>query len=132
MRRAARFVFGVAARSRRSADHTAVLLRTLRSIIRAIACALTVDITEEKISEPEETAIEIMQDARVHMHTHTQDQGVKTERQRELWNDFKHTKIHVPGVPKEEGRTEKIAEELLPKDFPNLMKTLNPQVQKLN
>lgn len=90
------------------------------------------DTTEEKISEPEETAIEIMQDARAHVHTHTQDQGVKTECQRELWNDFKHTKIHVPGVPKEEGRTEKIAEELLPKDFPNLMKTLNPQVQKLN
>ena len=90
------------------------------------------DTTEEKISEPEETAIEIMQDARVHTHTHTQDQGVKTKRQRELWNDFKYTKIHVPGVPKEEGRTEKTAEELLPKDFPNLMKTLNPQVQKLN
>ena len=67
-----------------------------------------------------------------HTHTHTQDQGVKTKRQRELWNDFKYTKIHVPGVPKEEGRTEKTAEELLPKDFPNLMKTLNPQVQKLN
>ena len=60
--------------------------------------------------------------------------GEKINSIRELWSNFKNTKMYVARVPKEvrDKRTEKIAEELLTEKFPKLMKALNPQTQKLN
>ena len=58
--------------------------------------------------------------------------GKNKLRIRELWNNFKHPKIHVTGVPKEERekRIEKIPDELLAEKFSNFMKVLT-QAQEI-
>ena len=46
---------------------------------------------------------------------------------RELWDNIKHTNIRIIGVPEEEGKnkvTEKIFEEIIDENFPNMGKEI--------
>ena len=52
---------------------------------------------------------------------------------RDLWDNIKHTNIHTIGVPEEEERetgAENIFEDIIAKNFPNLGKETNIQVQE--
>ena len=52
---------------------------------------------------------------------------------RELWDNVKHTNIHVIGVPEGEERekeTEKIFQEIIAKNFPNMGKEPLTQIQE--
>ena len=52
---------------------------------------------------------------------------------RDLWNNFKHTNIHIIGVPEGEEREkgpEKIFEEIIAENFPNMGKEIVNQVQE--
>ena len=52
---------------------------------------------------------------------------------RELWGNIKHTNIRIIGVPEEEEKkkgTEKILEEIIVENFPNMGKEIVSQVQK--
>ena len=76
---------------------------------------------EEHMSEVEDSLVEIT-DAE-------QKRGkrlkTKEERLRELWDNVKHTNIHVTGMPEGEERekeTEKIFQEIIAKNFPNMGK----------
>ena len=54
---------------------------------------------------------------------------------RELWDNFKHTNIHIIGVPEGEERekgTEKILQEIIAKNFPNMGKEQLLQSRKYN
>ena len=52
---------------------------------------------------------------------------------RELWDNIKHTNIRIIGVPEEEKKkgTEKIFEEIIVKNFPNMGKEIVNQVQEV-
>ena len=55
------------------------------------------------------------------------------DRLRDLWNNIKHTSIWIIGVPKEEEKkkgTEKIFEEIIVENFPNMGKEKDIQVQE--
>ena len=52
---------------------------------------------------------------------------------RELWNNIKRTNIHIIGVPEEEESekgTEKIFEEMIAENFPNMGKEPLTQIQE--
>ena len=52
---------------------------------------------------------------------------------RELWDNVNHTNIHIIGVPEGEERekeTEKIFQEIIAENFPNMGKKLLPQTQE--
>ena len=52
---------------------------------------------------------------------------------RDLWDNIKHTNIRIIGVPEEEEKkkgTEKIFEEIIVKNFPNMGKETVNQVQE--
>ena len=52
---------------------------------------------------------------------------------RDLWNNIKHTNIHIIGVPEGEEREkgpEKIFEEIIAKNLPNMGKETVTQVQE--
>ena len=52
---------------------------------------------------------------------------------RNLWNNIKHTKIHIIGVPKGEERekgAENLFEKIIAENFPNLGKETDIQVQE--
>ena len=52
---------------------------------------------------------------------------------RDLWDNIKRTTIRITGVPEEEGkkkRTEKIFEEIIVENFPNMGKEIVNQVQE--
>ena len=52
---------------------------------------------------------------------------------RDLWNNIKHTNILIIGVPEEEEKkkgTEKIVEEIVVENFPNMGKEIVNQVQE--
>ena len=52
---------------------------------------------------------------------------------RDLWDNIKYTNIRMIGVPEEEKRkkgTEKIFEEIIVENFPNMRKEIGNQVQK--
>ena len=52
---------------------------------------------------------------------------------RDLWDNIKRTKIRIIGVPEEEEKkkgTEKIFEEIIVKNFPNMGKEIVNQVQE--
>ena len=52
---------------------------------------------------------------------------------RDLWDNIKHTNIHVIGVPEGEEREkapEKIFEEIIVENFPNMGKEIATQVQE--
>ena len=52
---------------------------------------------------------------------------------RDLWDNIKHTNIQIIGVPeeKEKKRYEKIFEEIIVKNFPNMEKEIVNQVQEV-
>ena len=49
---------------------------------------------------------------------------------RDLWDDIKHTKIRIIGIPEEEKKKgyEKIFEEIIVENFPNMEKEIVNQV----
>ena len=52
---------------------------------------------------------------------------------RELWDNVKHTNIHITGVPEGEERekeTEKIFQEMIAENFPNMGKESLTQIQE--
>ena len=51
---------------------------------------------------------------------------------RDLWDNIKHTNIWIIGVPEEEREKgpEKIFEEIIAENFPNVGKEINSQVQE--
>ena len=52
---------------------------------------------------------------------------------RDLWDNTKHTNIRIIGVPEEEGKkkgSEKIFEEIIAENFPNMGKEIVTQVQE--
>ena len=52
---------------------------------------------------------------------------------RDLWDNIKHTNIQIPGVPEEEDKkkgTEKVFEEIIVENFPNMGKEIVNQVQE--
>ena len=52
---------------------------------------------------------------------------------RDLWDNTKHTNIRIIGVPEEEEKkkgTEKIFEEIIVENFPNMGKEMVNQVQE--
>ena len=52
---------------------------------------------------------------------------------RDLWDNIKHTNIQITGVPEEEERKkgcEKIFEEIIVENFPNMEKEIVNQVQE--
>ena len=84
---------------------------------------------EERISEMEDRWVE-MTDAK-------QKRGkrlkTKEERLRELWDNVKHTNIRIIGVPEGEERekgTEKIFQEIIAENFPNVGKEPLTQIQE--
>ena len=53
---------------------------------------------------------------------------------RDLWDNIKHTNIRITGVPEEEEKkkgTEKIFEEIIVENFPNMWKEIVNQVQEV-
>uniref|UniRef100_A0A8D1NDV8 L1 transposable element RRM domain-containing protein n=1 Tax=Sus scrofa TaxID=9823 RepID=A0A8D1NDV8_PIG len=84
---------------------------------------------EEHMNEVEDSLVEIT-DAE-------QKRGkrlkTKEERLRELWDNVKHTNIHVTGMPEGEERekeTEKIFQEIIAENFPNTGKEPLTQIQE--
>ena len=52
---------------------------------------------------------------------------------RDLWDNIKHTNIQIIGIPAEEEKkkgTEKIFEEIIVENFPNMGKDIATQVQE--
>ena len=50
-----------------------------------------------------------------------------------LWDNFKHTNIHIRGVPEGEEKEQEIGklfEKIMKKNFPNMMKEIDLQVQE--
>ena len=62
------------------------------------------------------------------------EKSLKTNEEslRELWDNVKHTKIRITGVPEEERekRTEKIFQEIIAENFPNMGKESLTQIQE--
>ena len=85
--------------------------------------------TEERISELEDKMVEI-----------TSEEQSKVKRMkraedslRDLWDHIKHTNIRIIGVPKEEEKKkvyEKIFEEIIVENFPNMENEIVNQVQE--
>ena len=84
---------------------------------------------EERISDPEDKIVEI---------TTTEQNKEKRMKRiedslRNLWNNIKCTNIRIIGVPEEEEKkkeTEKIFEEIIVENFPNMGKEIVNQVQE--
>ena len=84
---------------------------------------------EERISDLEDKIVEIS--------TAEQNKEKRMKRiedsLRDLWNNIKCTNIRIIGVPEEEEKkkgTEKIFEEIIVENFPNMGKEIAPQVQE--
>ena len=96
---------------------------TLERIISRISEA------EEQISELEDKMLEIISEE--------QNKAKRMKRTedslRELWDHIKHTNIQIIGVPEEEQKKkgyEKIFEEIIVENFPNMEKEIGNQVQE--
>ena len=84
---------------------------------------------EEQISELEDKMVEITSEEqnKVKWLKRTEDSL------RNLWNNIKHTNIHIIGVTEEEEKKEgygKIFEEIIVENFPNMEKEIVNQVQE--
>uniref|UniRef100_A0A8D0ZQR7 L1 transposable element RRM domain-containing protein n=1 Tax=Sus scrofa TaxID=9823 RepID=A0A8D0ZQR7_PIG len=84
---------------------------------------------EEQISKVEDRLVEIMDVEQ------KREKRLKTNEEslRELWDNAKHTNIHVIGVPEGEERekgTEKIFEEIIAENFPHMGKESLTQIQE--
>ena len=84
---------------------------------------------EERISEVEDRLVEIMDTEQ------KREKRLKTNEEslRELWDNMKRTNIRIIGVPEGEERekgTEKIFQEIIAKNFPNMGKEPLTQIQE--
>ena len=84
---------------------------------------------EERISELEDKMAEIT------AKEQNKDKRMKRieDNLRDLWDNTKHTKIRIIGVPEKEEKkkgSEKIFEEIIVENFPNMGKEIVTQVQK--
>ena len=85
---------------------------------------------EERMSDPEDKIVEIT--------TAEQDKEKKKRKRiedslRDIWDNIKRTNIRIIGVPEEEEKnkgTEKIFEEIIVENFPNMGKEIGNQVQE--
>ena len=89
-----------------------------------------------RITEAEER-ISDLEDKRLEITTTEQNKEKRMKRiehsLRDLWDNIKHTKIPIIGVPEEEEKkkgTEKICEEIIVENFPNMGKKIVNQVQE--
>ena len=86
-------------------------------------------IAEEQISELEDKMMEITSEEqnKVKRMKRTEDSL------RDLWDNIKHTNIQIIGVPEEEKKKgyEKIFEEIIVENFPNMKKEIVNQVQEV-
>ena len=83
---------------------------------------------EEQISELEDKMVE-----RIFEEQNTVERMKRTKNNfRDLWNNIKHTNIRIIGVPEEEKKKghEKIFEEIIVENFPNMEKEIVNQVQE--
>ena len=85
--------------------------------------------TQERISELEDRMVEITTEEQ------NKDKNMKRNEDslRDLWDNIKCTNIRIIGVPEEEEkkkRSEKIFEEIIVKNFPNMGKEVATQVQE--
>ena len=92
-------------------------------------CPSTGEWTEEQISELEDKMVEITSEEqnKVKRMKRTEDSL------RDLWDNIKHTNIRIIGVPEEEEKKkeyEKIFEEIIVENFPNMEKEIVNQVQE--
>ena len=88
-----------------------------------------VDYTEEWISELDKRLEEITQVEQI------KEKRIKENENslRELWDNIKHTNIHIIGVPEGGERdkgAENLFEEIIAENFPNLRKETDIQVQE--
>ena len=86
-------------------------------------CPSTGEWTEERISEQEDKMVEITSEEqnKVKRMKRTEDSL------RDLWDNIKHTNIWIIGVPEEEEKKkgyEKIFEEIIVENFPNMEKEI--------
>ena len=84
---------------------------------------------EEQISEVEDRLVEITD---VEQNKEKRMKRIE-DSLKELWDNFKHTNIHVIGVPEGEERAkgpEKIFEEIIDENFPNIGKESLTQIQE--
>ena len=88
-----------------------------------------------RITEPEER-ISYLEDKIVEITTAEQNKEKRMKRTedslRDLWDNMKRTNIWIIGVPEEEKKkgTEKIFEEIIVENFPNMGKEIVNQVQE--
>ena len=84
---------------------------------------------EEQISELEDKMVETPSEEqnKVKRMKRTEDSL------RDLWDNIKRTKIRIAGVPEEEKKKgyEKIFEEIIVENFPNMEKEIANQIQKV-
>ena len=90
-----------------------------------------------RITEAEEQ-ISDLKDKIVEITTAEQNKEKRMKRTedslRDLWDNIKHTNIRIIGVPEEEEKKkafEKIFEEIIVKNFPNMGKEIATQVQEV-
>ena len=84
---------------------------------------------EERISKVEDRLVEIMDVEQ------KREKSLKTNEEslRELWDNVKRTNIHIIGVPEREERekgTEKIFQEIITENIPNMGKEPLTQIQE--
>ena len=87
-----------------------------------------VDDTEERISGMDKRLEEITQAEQIKERIKNNENSL-----RELWDNIKHTNIHIIGVLEREERDkrpEDLFEEITSEDFPNLRKETDFQVQE--
>ena len=95
----------------------------------------TLEGINSKISEAEEQISEL-EDKMVEITSEEQNKVKRMKRTedslRDLWDNIKHTNIQIIGVPEEEKRKgyEKIFEEIIVENFPNMGKEIVNQVQE--
>ena len=94
----------------------------------------TVEGINSRITEAEQ--ISDLEDKIVELTTAEQNKEKRMKRiedsLRDLWDNIKHTNIQIIGVPEEEEKkgTEKIFEEIIVENFPNMGKEIVNQVQE--
>ena len=84
--------------------------------------------------EQAEERIRILEDLIIEMSESQQKEKQKEENKqhfRNLWGTIKWMNIHIVGIPRRRrGTTERIFEEIMAENFPNLVKFMNLQIQE--
>ena len=94
----------------------------------------TLDGTNSRIMEAEDRMSE-MEDRMVELKWSREEKRIKRneDKFRDFWDDVKHPNIQIIGVPEEEDKKkgcEKILEEIIAENFPNMGKEIVIQVQE--